>query len=345
MNLTRIKTIYFKELVDLLRDRRTVIATIIVPVVLYPMLMLFSVQAASVQTGKVAVEQITLGVTSREDQNTILQLLASEPTPKNDEGKPVKDFTPLISSVQFKVVDNLKQAVQTHQVGCGVKILKVENPRDSLHEQFTFEIFVQPDQIRSRLAADRFENALTRIGQARINQRLEKLQVKRDVIDPFFFKQTNLTTSGSLLGLILPLLLVLITLTSAIYPAIDLTAGERERGTLETLLVCPVPAGELVAGKFLTVVTIALMGAMLNLGSVAATVYFGGLTDMLGAMDQNAVCGAYLCDSACGLRFCTKFQGSSKLHHARDFGHAHARYGCQSPRHAAGGADACFARG
>ncbi|MAX27396.1 MAG: hypothetical protein CMJ19_23105 [Phycisphaeraceae bacterium] len=288
MNLTRIKTIYFKELVDLLRDRRTVIATIIVPVVLYPMLMLFSVQAASVQTGKVAVEQITLGVTSRDDQNTILKLLANEPTPKDDDGKPTKDFTPLISSVQFRIVNDLKEAVQTHQVGCGVEILKVANPNDPLHEQFTFEIFVQPDQIRSRLAANRFENALTRIGQSRINQRLESLEVKRDVIDPFFFKQTNLTTSGSLLGLILPLLLVLITLTSAIYPAIDLTAGERERGTLETLLVCPVPAGELVAGKFLTVVTIALMGAMLNLGSVAATVYFGGLTDMLGAMDQNA---------------------------------------------------------
>lgn len=288
MNLTRIKTIYFKELIDLLRDRRTVIATIIVPVVLYPMLMLFSVQAASVQTGKVAEEQIVVGVKDNDVKNTLIRLLANEPSPRDEDGNPEKDFSPLISRVHWVITDDLKEAVKTHQVGCGIQISKVDKQGDPLHEQYTFELFVQPDQIRSRMAANRLENAFRRIGNARVNQRLENLEVSRDVIDPFFFKQTNLTTSGSLLGLILPLLLVLITLTSAIYPAIDLTAGERERGTLETLLVCPVPVGELVAGKFLTVVTIALLGAMLNLGSVAATVYFGGLTDMLGAMDQNA---------------------------------------------------------
>ncbi|HCD33832.1 MAG TPA: hypothetical protein DER01_15585, partial [Phycisphaerales bacterium] len=288
MNLTRIKTIYFKELVDLLRDRRTVIATIIVPVVLYPMLMLFSVQAASVQTGKVAQEQIVVGVPSREDQNTLIRLLANEPTPKDEDGQPDTDYKPLISRVQWVITKDIKSAVQSHQIGCGVLVSKVQNAGDPLREQYTFELLVQTDQIRSRMAANRVESALRRIGQNRVDQRLDSLDVSRDVIDPFFFKQTNLTTSGSLLGLIMPLLLVLITLTSAIYPAIDLTAGERERGTLETLLVCPVPAGELVAGKFLTVVTIALLGAMLNLGSVAATVYFGGLTDLLGAAEQSA---------------------------------------------------------
>lgn len=288
MNLTRIKTIYFKELVDLLRDRRTVIATIIVPVVLYPMLMLFSVQAASVQTGKVAVEQISVGVANREDQNKLMRLLATEPIPKGKDGQPQNDFVPLISSVHWAVVKDLREAVKSHRVACGIEIKKIDNAGDPLHEQMLFELNVQPDQIRSRMAANRLKDAFDRIGEARINQRLAKLDVKRDVINPFFYKQTNLTTSGSLLGLILPLLLVLITLTSAIYPAIDLTAGERERGTLETLLVCPVPNGELVAGKFLTVVTIALLGALLNLGSVAATVYFGGLTDLLGAMDPNA---------------------------------------------------------
>ncbi|MBL4701452.1 MAG: ABC transporter permease, partial [Phycisphaeraceae bacterium] len=294
MNFTRIKTIYCKELVDLLRDRRTVIATIIVPVVLYPMLMLFSVQAASVQTGRVSTEQVVVGVSSEDDKNTLMRLLASEQAPEklqntiDDQEAEVEDFVPLIQSVHWVVTDDLQEAVQSHQVACGVQITQIKNPDDPLLEQIAFELLVQTDQIRSRIASRRFESAFRRIGNARVNQRLESLSVKRDVIDPFFFTEINLTTSGSLLGLILPLLLVLITLTSAIYPAIDLTAGEHERGTLETLMVCPVPVSELVAGKFLTVVTIALLGATLNLASVAATVYFGGLTDLLGAMDQNA---------------------------------------------------------
>ena len=60
---------------------------------------------------------------------------------------------------------------------------------------------------------------------------------------------------GMVLGSIVPLVLVLMTITGAIYPAIDLTAGERERGTLETLLVCPVPPMELITGKYLVVTT------------------------------------------------------------------------------------------
>ena len=66
------------------------------------------------------------------------------------------------------------------------------------------------------------------------------------------------------------------TITGAIYPAIDLTAGERERGTLESLMSTPVNVLDLVVGKFLVVTTVAIMGATLNLASVTATVYFGG---------------------------------------------------------------------
>lgn len=288
MNLTRIKTIYVKELVDLLRDRRTVIATIVVPVVLYPLLMLFSVQAASVQTGRVAQEYVVVGVQNKEDQGTLLRFLDQEPPRKLKNGEVDEDYKPLLKRIHWVVTSDLKAAVQSHEIGCGVIVTQIKHVNDPMREQVTFELLLQTDQIRSRIAGQRVEAVFERIGHAQVNKRLEKLDVSRDVIEPFYFKQTNLTTSGSLLGLILPLLLVLITLTSAIYPAIDLTAGEHERGTLETLMVCPVPVGELVAGKFLTVVTIALLGAMLNLGSVAATVYFGGLTDLLGAMDQNA---------------------------------------------------------
>jgi sodium transport system permease protein len=71
------------------------------------------------------------------------------------------------------------------------------------------------------------------------------------------------------------------TITGAIYPAIDLTAGERERGTLETLMAAPVPVIYLIVGKFLVVATVALITAFLNLGSVGATMHFGGITRIL----------------------------------------------------------------
>ena len=79
----------------------------------------------------------------------------------------------------------------------------------------------------------------------------------------------------------IPLVLVLMTMTGAVYPAIDLTAGERERGTLESLMVCPVPVIDLIVGKFLVVVIVSLLGATLNLASMGLTIQFGGLKQAL----------------------------------------------------------------
>src|SRR5690606_30712503 len=66
-------------------------------------------------------------------------------------------------------------------------------------------------------------------------------------------------------------ILILMSLLGAFYPAIDLAAGEKERGTLETLLTTPVPAREIVAGKFLTVALVGLAAAALNLASMLLT--------------------------------------------------------------------------
>jgi sodium transport system permease protein len=80
---------------------------------------------------------------------------------------------------------------------------------------------------------------------------------------------------GYALGRFLPMLLVVMTLLGTFYPAIDLAAGEKERGTLETLLTAPIPPGQVVAGKFLTVTVVGLMSAALNLGSMLLTFQTG----------------------------------------------------------------------
>jgi ABC-type Na+ efflux pump permease subunit len=87
--------------------------------------------------------------------------------------------------------------------------------------------------------------------------------------------------------MVVPFLLVVMTVTGAMYPAIDLTAGERERGTLETLAVSPVPVGQIVAGKFGVIVTIAMISTALNLGSVTAMVHFSKL-DRLASSVRSA---------------------------------------------------------
>lgn len=68
-----------------------------------------------------------------------------------------------------------------------------------------------------------------------------------------------------------PALLVLMALTGAFYPAIDIAAGEKERGTMETLLICPATRSEIVLGKFLTVLLFSMATTLLNLVSMGFT--------------------------------------------------------------------------
>ena len=76
---------------------------------------------------------------------------------------------------------------------------------------------------------------------------------------------------GSLWSRLFPFLLVMMSLTGAFYPAIDLCAGEKERGTMETLLISPASRAEIVLGKFLTVMLASVVTALLNLLSMGLT--------------------------------------------------------------------------
>lgn len=84
-----------------------------------------------------------------------------------------------------------------------------------------------------------------------------------------------------------PAMLVIMALTGAFYPAIDLGAGEKERGTMETLLISPARRVELVLGKFCTIMLFSVMSALMNLASMAftgqqmASALGAGLTDTL----------------------------------------------------------------
>jgi sodium transport system permease protein len=78
--------------------------------------------------------------------------------------------------------------------------------------------------------------------------------------------------SGQILGLFLPFLLVTMSLLGGFYPAIDLTAGEKERGTMQTLLCAPVSPAELVTGKYLAVWVTSLIAALANVVSLGTTV-------------------------------------------------------------------------
>ena len=83
------------------------------------------------------------------------------------------------------------------------------------------------------------------------------------------------------LPVLVPLILILMTITGAVYPAIDLTAGERERGTLEILVAAPIPRLGLLFAKYLSVVTVAVLTAVVNLVAMTGTLMLSGLGPLI----------------------------------------------------------------
>ncbi|MCA9198444.1 MAG: CPBP family intramembrane metalloprotease, partial [Planctomycetales bacterium] len=139
----------------------------------------------------------------------------------------------------------------------------------------TPEIFFNGAKDRSRIAYDRVNDVLSRWRSLVVKKTLEDEEIPTAAAEPFRVTAHDMSEDSgrraALWSKILPFVAIIWALTGAFYPAIDLCAGEKERGTLETLLSSPAERQEIVWGKMITVLIFSLATSLLNLGSMAVT--------------------------------------------------------------------------
>jgi len=142
-------------------------------------------------------------------------------------------------------------------------------------ESMTVKIFMYEGEIKSGFGADRLQKFFRDLRDQTIRQNLQVRKLPESVIRPFEILQQNVAPAekvgGAMLGGLVPYFVILLCLTGAMYPAMDLTAGEKERGTIDTILCSPVSRTHLVLGKFLMVLTASIATAVLSLGSMAVS--------------------------------------------------------------------------
>lgn len=128
---------------------------------------------------------------------------------------------------------------------------------------------------KSELAYQRIRQALKNWELVLLNDRLRAAQLPLSLPNPVPMTAVDLAEpeqlAANVWSKIFPALLVIMSVTGAFYPAIDLGAGEKERGTMETLLISPATRTEIVFGKFLTVMLFSFSTALLNLASMGFT--------------------------------------------------------------------------
>lgn len=275
-----------KELRETLRDRRTVLTLVLMPVLLYPLLGVVFRQFFLVGLGESAPEY-RIGVGSEREGEVLMLLLSTgerSPPPRRPAvgvGVP----PPGVPTVIPFVATDLLQSVRDGGVHLGIRIPDLPSRNVPLADvRLNAEALLLDDSLTGREALDYLRG---RIAAANVRILKERLRPPggREVASPVTLEARAVTnpdrTGAFSLSTLVPLVLILMTITGAVYPAIDLTAGERERGTLEVLMAAPVPKVGLLAAKYLAVVAVSTLTGLVNLGMMALTLWLSGLAATL----------------------------------------------------------------
>jgi len=260
--------VYKKELKELLRDKKTLMFVVALPVLIFPIIFavmaFISSQAALEADQKVNTYVIINGEYAPEFTNKVFYH---------------KSFELYKGSKTFNTIEELKAGVTAGDIDMGIYL--PSNAEDTLDsgEQSKWEV-VFNDAKSINFLFDRVKELAQEYSDVLQAKKLKSFGIEESthkaILTPIEVvkvdtadKRENL---GEKIGGLLPYLLIPLVLMGATYPAIDLGAGEKERGTLETLLLTPITRTELVLGKFITLLTTSIASTTITVVSMGCWV-------------------------------------------------------------------------
>ena len=258
----RIRTIAKKELVEFVRDWRTIVAILVIPLLMFPLLFILFPLLLESEAAELEALQVEVIVQTNDlppelytALNTSTLNITYLPLDEMVElSEPGDDVEPLRNGSTDVIL-----RMRTNGTIVEYALLFMSTSEQSLEARSrTFEV----------LAAWEDNETVRRISDAGLDpdETLDPLRWNGDIQDSDVATQGE--QAGMALSLFIPLVLAVWTFSSAIQPSIDMTAGERERGTLEALLALPCTRMELLMGKWLAVATITGAGVLLQIAGL-----------------------------------------------------------------------------
>lgn len=285
----RIRAIAKKELVEFVRDWRTILAILVIPLLMFPLLfilfpLLLASEAAELEAMSVDVlvqaDEIPLELGLLLNNSTLN--ITYEPLPVLDQLSNPSGSETVLRNGSYDVVVRL----QTNGTIVEYAVLYLSTSEQSLEARSrTFEVLLTWEE----------NETVRRIDAAGLDadETLDPLRWNGDV------SQSDVATQGEQAGmalsLFIPLVLAVWTFSSAIQPSIDMTAGERERGTLEALLGLPCSRMELLFGKWLAVATITGAGVLLQVAGLLFAIGYLATSDVISAPSVSLTALVFLC--------------------------------------------------
>jgi sodium transport system permease protein len=246
-------TIFRKEFTDTIRDRRTLFVMVIFPLVLVPLLLFVVTKLQSSSMKKAEEKIIRVGLVTNGNAHGLVQLLTDA------RGLRITENIPADSAESFIKRDSLDAVI--------VVAPDFDAEVDRMHAgaiSLFYKSSEDYDMVKRRLNAvlDGLEKSLT-------TARFKKLDLDESIVSSIRVEEHDVASPkerfGKTVGGMVPYFFVIFCFMGAMYPAIDLAAGEKERGTMETLLTAPVSRFQILLGKFAVVVLTGILSAAVSM--------------------------------------------------------------------------------
>ena len=244
--------IFKKELKDTLRDKRTIMMMIVIPILVFPVIMNVFVSISSSFQKEAQEKALKIGYVGAENDLLVSRIKNCPSFLGKKEILYFSDSTELANALQN---DSLQLGVLSKGSFTSTK----ENP----FPQLKVDILYDATEIGIK---ERAQGYMDFIEREERNKRLDILRINEDKVNPIKSTYTNVASSkemiGKLAGGILPYVFIAFVFIGCMYPAIDLFTGEKERGTIETLLTTPVSRLKILIGKMGVVVLSGLLDSL-----------------------------------------------------------------------------------
>ena len=252
----QILTLYRHEVRSALRERNIVIYSIVLPLVMYPGILWAGIAGITFMQGQA-------------DRLPSRLAIADLPAAHSE----LADSLDANEDIRYSVLEEDREAALT-RIGRGrldalIEFTEPENEGLGLPDNFGVLISYNEARDRSNRARTRVDAAVTRYRRAWVNRERRDLGVDDATWADFGIVREDAASNEDItrfiLGLLVPILMLIMVAMASFYPAVDATAGERERSTWETLMTVAAPRSTIAVAKYLYVATFGMMGGLLNL--------------------------------------------------------------------------------
>jgi sodium transport system permease protein len=251
--MNRFVTIFRKEFTDTIRDRRTLFMMIVFPLLLVPALMIVMTNMQSSSMKKAEEKVLRVALVARGNAAALVGALTGRHDFRIIDGIPADSMEAMI----------LRDSVDAAVVVAGdfdAAVARMASGNIRLFYKSSDDF----DMVKRRLS-----DVIGAYEKQLVAERFVKLNLDAGIVNPVTIEEHDVASMkeriGKTVGGMFPYLFVIFCFMGAMYPAIDLAAGEKERGTMETLLTAPVSRFQILLGKFAVVVLTGLLSAAVSI--------------------------------------------------------------------------------